>query len=198
MDPHKVDGLARVLDRVARTRQVLVFTHDPRLLEAVDRLGIEATVLQVTREEESQIAIREVGSPVRSYIDEAYRMLEREHAEAIGEERLRRIVPSACRMALEAALQKVARRRLLDDGASHDEAEKKLAKARATIGLAAIALFGDPRRGRDVHGELEARFGALAGTYRVAVTHAHDAWAGDLKALVRDTWRLTQKIEAMQ
>ena len=31
MDPAKVDGLARVLHRAARTRQIVVFTHDDRL-----------------------------------------------------------------------------------------------------------------------------------------------------------------------
>ena len=40
MDPAKVDGLARVLaDAAAETRQVVVFTHDERLPEAVRRLG---------------------------------------------------------------------------------------------------------------------------------------------------------------
>jgi ABC-type lipoprotein export system ATPase subunit len=33
MDPSKVDGLARVLERAARARQVVVFTHDDRLPE---------------------------------------------------------------------------------------------------------------------------------------------------------------------
>ncbi len=49
MDPAKVDGLARVLERAAATRQVLVFTHDDRLSEAVRRLGIDATVVEVAR-----------------------------------------------------------------------------------------------------------------------------------------------------
>ena len=38
MDPARVDGLARVLADVAKTRQVVVFTHDDRLPEAVRRL----------------------------------------------------------------------------------------------------------------------------------------------------------------
>jgi ABC-type lipoprotein export system ATPase subunit len=42
MDPAKVDGLARVLDRIGQTHQVIVFTHDDRLPEAVRRLGIDA------------------------------------------------------------------------------------------------------------------------------------------------------------
>lgn len=37
MDPARVEGLARVLADAARTRQVIVFTHDDRLWEAVRR-----------------------------------------------------------------------------------------------------------------------------------------------------------------
>src|SRR4029453_7023626 len=44
MDPSRVDGLARVLDEVAKTRQVVVFTHDDRLPESTRRLGIDARV----------------------------------------------------------------------------------------------------------------------------------------------------------
>ena len=39
MDPARVDGLARALEETARTRQVIVFTHDERLPEAVRRVG---------------------------------------------------------------------------------------------------------------------------------------------------------------
>jgi ABC-type lipoprotein export system ATPase subunit len=45
MDPARVDGLARALAETAKTRQVVVFTHDDRLPEAVRRLGIAATRL---------------------------------------------------------------------------------------------------------------------------------------------------------
>src|SRR5207249_9302180 len=40
MDPSRVDGLAWALEETAQTRQVIVFTHDERLHEAVRRLGI--------------------------------------------------------------------------------------------------------------------------------------------------------------
>ena len=42
MDPARVEGLARALAETAKTRQVVVFTHDDRLPEAVRRLGIPA------------------------------------------------------------------------------------------------------------------------------------------------------------
>ena len=53
MDPSRIDGLARVLHETAGKRQVVVFTHDDRLPEAVRRLAIPATVIEVTRREGS-------------------------------------------------------------------------------------------------------------------------------------------------
>jgi hypothetical protein len=47
MDPAKVDGLARVLDKAASDRQVIVFTHDNRLVQAVRQLRLPATVVHV-------------------------------------------------------------------------------------------------------------------------------------------------------
>jgi recombinational DNA repair ATPase RecF len=67
MDPAKVDGLARVLNRVAETRQVVVFTHDDRLPEAVRRLRLPATVLEaiaavgLTEEELYRTALANFG-----------------------------------------------------------------------------------------------------------------------------------------
>ena len=49
MDPAKVDGLARMLERTAADRQVIVFTHDNRLARAVRQLSIPAAILEVTR-----------------------------------------------------------------------------------------------------------------------------------------------------
>ena len=46
MDPSKVDGLARVLHAVSQSRQVLVFTHDDRLPEALRRLQLDSTILE--------------------------------------------------------------------------------------------------------------------------------------------------------
>ena len=63
MDPSRVDGLARVLETAARDRQVVVFTHDDRLPEAVRRLGIAATVIEVTRREGSAVEVREGPRP---------------------------------------------------------------------------------------------------------------------------------------
>ena len=58
MDPAKVDGLARVLHRAARTRQIVVFTHDDRLPEAIRRLRLDATMLHVDRRAHSTVDVQ--------------------------------------------------------------------------------------------------------------------------------------------
>ena len=58
MDPSRVDGLARALEETALTRQVIVFTHDERLPEAVRRLGIDSRMFMVTRRPGSVVEVR--------------------------------------------------------------------------------------------------------------------------------------------
>lgn len=63
MDPSKVDGLARVLAELAGQRQVVVFTHDTRLPDAVQRLQIGAQVLEVARAGQSAVTVRAFPDP---------------------------------------------------------------------------------------------------------------------------------------
>ena len=64
MDPAKVDGLARVLERTAADRQAIVFTHDNRLAQAVRQLSIPAAILEVTRRPGSAVQVRTCLDPV--------------------------------------------------------------------------------------------------------------------------------------
>jgi energy-coupling factor transporter ATP-binding protein EcfA2 len=57
MDASTVEGLARVLRRAAATRQIVVFTHDDRLPDAIERLGLDATVVRVDRRPRSCVAV---------------------------------------------------------------------------------------------------------------------------------------------
>src|SRR3954452_15737617 len=71
MDPAKVDGLAKVLHRAARTRQIVVFTHDDRLPEAIRRLRLDASMLHVDRRANSTVDVQLSRSPVQRYLDGA-------------------------------------------------------------------------------------------------------------------------------
>ena len=100
MDPARVDGLARVLQSASKDRQVVVFTHDDRLPEAIRRLDIDATVIEVTRREGSVVEPRRSKDPVSRYIEDAMALA---YTDDLPPEVARRVVPGLCREALEAA-----------------------------------------------------------------------------------------------
>ncbi|MEX2283969.1 MAG: AAA family ATPase [Gemmatimonadota bacterium] len=113
MDPARVDGLARALDETARTRQVIVFTHDERLPEAVRRLGIKSTILSLTRRPKSVVEVKTALDPVRAYVQDARALV---LTSDLPNDVLRSLVPGFCRSALEAACMTVIRRRRLAAG----------------------------------------------------------------------------------
>src|SRR5215207_4851346 len=110
MDPSRIDGLARALEETAVTRQVIVFTHDERLPEAVRRLGIASTIFSITRRPLSVVEVRTALDPVRAYIEDALALV---YTKDLPKDVSRRLVPGFCRSALEAAFTIVVRRRQL-------------------------------------------------------------------------------------
>src|SRR5260370_1191630 len=110
MDPAKVDGLATVLHEVAVTRQVIVFTHDNRLADAVRQLSIPATILEVTRRPHSAVDVRRCLDPVRQALKDADALPADTKVPA---EVARRVVPGLCRTAVEAAFTEAFWRRQL-------------------------------------------------------------------------------------
>ena len=156
MDPSKVDGLARVLDEVARERQVIVLTHDDRLPEAVRRLGISANQLQVTRRDRSLVEVRSASDPIGRYFDDARALV---HTRSLSPEVASRVVPVFCRSALEAACMEVVRRRRIARGVPHMEVERSLEHAHLLTAKASLALFDEPGREGETSTEISARFG---------------------------------------
>ncbi|HZJ51269.1 MAG TPA: AAA family ATPase, partial [Actinomycetota bacterium] len=121
MDPARVDGLARAFEEVAQERQVIVFTHDDRLPEAVRRLGIEATT--VTRRPASVVELRLTSHPVIAYLSDARALVADSQ---LPEDVRRRVVPGFCRSALEAVFTDKVRGRRLAAGAEHAAVEDQL------------------------------------------------------------------------
>jgi len=191
MDPARVDGLARALDETARTRQVIVFTHDERLPEAVRRLAIKSTILSITRRPKSVVEVRTALDPIQGHIQDALALVQTTELPVTV---LRRLVPGFCRSALEAAFITVVRRRRLAAGRAHGELEDELKGAGKLTPLAALAMFDDRERGSDVMNRLN-KFGSWAGdVFRQCKDGAHDEVAGELKLIIRDTERLADKI----
>jgi hypothetical protein len=194
MDPAKVDGLARLLSSVASDRQVVVFTHDDRLPEAIRRLQLPATIWEVVRREQSIVELTKNEDPVTRYIDDARAMA---LTKELSEDAKGPVVAEFCRSALEAACQEAVRARRISAGGRHSDVERAVIAAAKLRQIVALALFDDANRGGDVVGELRRRFGqAGVNAFFAAKDGTHDGYHGNLMALVNDIDRLAAGLRA--
>ena len=159
MDPAKVDGLARVLEQAAASRQVIVFTHDNRLAEAVRTLRIQATVLEVTRRPKSVVDIRACQDPVKQALDDAFALCA---GEAIPDGVAARVIPGLCRTAVEAALTEAAWR-----GLSPCRTSARRHRVRPDFRAAAP---DHPRSAGHVRGRAQGRSGPFRSSGRGAIS----------------------------
>jgi hypothetical protein len=193
MDPSKVDGLARLLSQTAQDHQVIVFTHDDRLPEAIRRLQLPATVWEVVRRERSVVELNKNDDPVTRYLDDAHALAS---TKGLSEEARGVVVAGFCRSAIEAACQEKVWARRLATGARHADIERALADAHTLYQLAALALFDDPDRGGDVITRL-SRYGPWAvDAFKAVKAGTHAGYAGDLNALVSDVSRLARQLKS--
>jgi recombinational DNA repair ATPase RecF len=157
MDPARVDGLARVLEAASADRQVVVFTHDDRLPEAVRRLDIAAEIVEVTRRDGSVVELRRALDPVGRYLEDALAVA---GTPDLPPPAAARVVPGLCRLGLEAACMEVVRRRRFGRGEAHAGVERALGEAGGLARLASLALFDDADRAAEVAPRLEKEAGA--------------------------------------
>jgi recombinational DNA repair ATPase RecF len=192
MDPAKVDGLARVLEDAARTRQVVVFTHDDRLPEAVRRLGIEGSIIEVSRREGSGVDLRPALTPIERHIQDARSLV---RTDDLPPTVAARVVPGFCRLAIEAGCVEAVRRRRIGRGEPHAEVEDALRSVTRLTGYAALALFDDPNRGGDVLARINSSYGsAKADAFQAANKGSHGGFTGDLDSLVRNSAMLAREL----
>jgi predicted ATPase len=191
MDPAKVDGLARVLSHVARTRQVVVFTHDDRLAAALRQLQLPATVWAVTRRERSVVALKKTDDPVARYLDDARAMA---RTRQLPEQVRAVAVAGLCRGALEAACFEVVRTRQLGAGVPHAEVERALESAHTLHHVMALALFGETDHGNEVVTKVKELGGQRSVNAFLAAKRGVHESKGQLKQLVEDTEKLTKAL----
>jgi energy-coupling factor transporter ATP-binding protein EcfA2 len=117
LDVRKVDGLAQLLNDIAVTRQVIVFTHDERLPDAVHRLGLQATVLKVS--------VKRSSDAVSRALEEAEVLLK---DTAIPAAAAVRSVAGCCRAAIEESAVRRFRRESFGSGESVEEIDRILKK----------------------------------------------------------------------
>jgi ABC-type Mn2+/Zn2+ transport system ATPase subunit len=189
MDPAKVAGLATVLARAAKDRQVIVLTHDTRLADAMRALDIAATVIEVVRREQSVVELRRVQDPVQRYIEDAFAVaMSRDvPAEAL------RVVPGFCRLALEAASALTTTRRLLHQGRTYAEVQVALAKPTTLNMSLALALLNDAERSGDVAAFLQRHHPWAVDVVKVCNRGAHSGTVpSDVVGFIRGVERLTK------
>ncbi|WP_240508939.1 AAA family ATPase [Streptomyces agglomeratus] len=197
MDPEKVDGLAKVLDLYARHRQVVVFTHDTRLEEAIQRLGLRATVMRVSRQTDSVVHVSAVSDPVSQALAEARAIALDPH---LPPEVADRVLPSMCRLALEAAYQDTARRALREAGIGQRAIQERVTRPGPLTGLAALAMGMQGKERSEVLDAVARDHGRWARELIHGLNQAsHQAPAtpiGDRLALVDRTKRLAKEVLA--
>jgi energy-coupling factor transporter ATP-binding protein EcfA2 len=196
MDAARVEGLARVLDEIARTRQVIVLTHDERLQRACRNLGVDTRVIEVTRDARSVVTTRARRVPALDLLEDARAFLIDGQLPA---EVRARVVPGVCRTAIEASATDLVWRRELRGGAAPEHVEQQLARQLKVKQLLALALFGDAGRAGDVLRTLND-VGRWAGdAVQQSDRGAHgDHETIDLDQLVRNTERLVKHLEGQE
>jgi hypothetical protein len=196
MDPAKVDGLAKVLNKVAKDRQIIVFTHDNRLAAAIRDLSIPSTVLEATRQPGSNVTIRECIDASKQALKDASSLskdpdIPREVAE--------RVIPGLCRTAAEAAFVDAYWRAQLRSGHSRGEIEESLEGNGKKLNLRAVAalvLFRNTAEAGNVQDRINRQWGpSYASTYRNLNKGAHEGYHGDLVGLIDATRAFVSKIE---
>ena len=196
MDPVRVDGLAKVLDSLAKARQVVVFTHDDRLPAAVRQLQIPATILSATRRPGSRVELKRSLDPVHAAIDDARAI---ELSGGLPELVPRRVIPNLCRQAIEAACLDSTRRGLLARGVGLKECDDKWSDATRLLPRIALALYGDADRAGDVYGTLSSKFGGWAADCTRScneMSHSGAPAGTDLKDLINRCESLAEKLAA--
>lgn len=123
MDTDAVHGLAEVLDDVAENLQVIVFTHDERLVNALNDLGIAHKLIYITRTEDSRVVCERLDQPIVTYIADARTIA---NSVSAGHPRMGDWynIGSLCRQAIEAACVEAVRQRLISKDDSDDDADQ--------------------------------------------------------------------------
>jgi DNA repair exonuclease SbcCD ATPase subunit len=195
MDPSRIDGLAQALSAAAKSRQVVVFTHDERLPEATRYLGLPATIIEVMRQPASRITVRSALTPVEGYLSDAHAVVRTPEMPDFVK---RRVIPGLCRSAIEAACMQCVRMRRLKRGEKHEVVEELLGDQKGLSVLAALALFDDEKKTADVSAGLRNRWTKTASdAFRACNSGAHDGYEGDLDGLLYDVKTLAGHIQVL-
>jgi recombinational DNA repair ATPase RecF len=193
MDPVKVYGLAKVLDQVAKNRQVIVFTHDDRLPAAIRQLQLDARIVTVSRLMHSRVAVEqdEHSKPASRYLDSARAITKDEN---MAENVRTMIVSGLIRDALESSCHEVVRRRDFRAGVAVTETERAIGEAdRGVRSVLALAIGDATGEGRD--DALRRLHPDAPNVVRLANGGAHGSGRTALSDLVKSAERVIERLD---
>lgn len=142
MDPAKIDGLVELLSELAKSRQVIVFSHDDRLPSALRRSAHDATILEVNRGANSTVRITTSQDPTARYLDDAHGLIMEWKHERLSEEDLRKTLPGLYRFAIESAAKDRYFATKLAEGAIIHHLESTWSNTHITRKRVLLAIFG--------------------------------------------------------
>ncbi|MFD6268434.1 AAA family ATPase [Nocardia asteroides] len=196
MDPAKVDGLVSLLSELAQTRQVIVFSHDDRLPAAVRRANFTATIVEVSRNNDSQVCITPVTDPSRRYLSDAFGLVMEYEKNKIPDEALRRTLPGMLRFAVEAAARHSYFTRNIRAGKPLTTLENEWEAATTTRSKVTLAIFGEPRENHVLDQWARAEYLKSALSTVGSKMHNGLAVGTDPRQAAKDVQRMVRDIEA--
>jgi recombinational DNA repair ATPase RecF len=152
MDPAKIDGFVQVLSEIAQTHQVIVFSHDDRLASVIRETGVDARMIEVVRETESRIALRDNINPALRQVNDVFALIKDDR---MPDDVKNRVAPGLFRMALESAAKQAYYRKQSIAGQPRSKSESKWLSAKKTATRLALVVQGDPTA--DVTAWLDAK-----------------------------------------
>jgi hypothetical protein len=140
MDPAKIDGFVKVLEEVAKTHQVIVFSHDDRLASAIRETGVDARMVEVVRESGSKVTTRDNVNPARRAVSDVFAVVK---DDGLPDDIRERVVPGLFRIAVEAAAKQAFYARASTAGKVRSDAEHAWSSAKKTSSRLALAVHGE-------------------------------------------------------
>jgi recombinational DNA repair ATPase RecF len=152
MDPAKIDGFVQVLSEIARTHQVIVFSHDDRLASVIRETGTDARLIEVVRESGSKVTIRDNVNPALRAVNDIFALIKDDR---LPDDIRARVLPGLCRVAVESAAKQAFYTKQSIVGRPRSESENAWMSAKKTASRLALAVHGDPSA--DLKGWLDAK-----------------------------------------
>lgn len=188
MDPAKVDGFVRVLAELAVDLQVIVMSHDDRLTSAVQQLGVDARILELSRAAGSAVDVRPGKDPAQRHLDDAFAVAW--DAQVPADIKLR-VLPGLCRAAVEAAARDLYFGGRFRAGTPRVEVERVWQGAPRTRQRLGLALSGDADMNLSPWRDRKPWRRTALG---IVGSGAHDGLRSDPIGALRDVQRLVQEL----